>query len=401
MVGKAPPQKVFEKRLPIGPSLGLYKMNNQKIKIVIVINDFLVGGAQKQLVELLPYFDRSKFDFSLITLFYFEKRANLYNKLPEWLDVYQLKFKNFHDLRSWKELYGVIAEIKPDIVMSSLFFSNTIIRLIKPILRYKVITREHNTYTEKNFIQRLIDRLLAHLSDKIVAVSKGVADFTSRQEHIPITKFTVIHNGISVDNIENYRSHLPDKNTLKNSLGFREQDKILINVARLTPQKNQRLLLNAFAKFALENPEYKLLILGEGPLFGELNELIIKLKFGDQISLVGHVENPLDYYLIGEFFISTSKIEGLSNAYLESLACGLPLLSTKTAGTDELITEGENGFFINEHSVAGVLSGINKMLNKDLKTMGRFAREKVKNFDISVTANNYETLFINCYENKI
>jgi glycosyltransferase involved in cell wall biosynthesis len=113
------------------------------------------------------------------------------------------------------------------------------------------------------------------------------------------------------------------------------------------------------------------------------------------------VENPLDYYLIGEFFISTSKIEGLSNAYLESLACGLPLLSTKTAGTDELITEGENGFFINEHSVAGVLSGINKMLNKDLKTMGRFAREKVKNFDISVTANNYETLFINCYENKI
>ncbi len=372
---------------------------DKKIKIVIVINDFLVGGAQKQIVRQLDFFDINKFDFCLITLFEFPNRPNLYQELPPWLPIYRLQFKNFFDLVSWFNLLKILFKIKPNIVISHLFFSNTVVRILKPLLKYKIIICEHNTYINKTKLQIFLDKLLSKLTYKIVAVSKTVAEFTSKQENIPKEKFVIIHNGINLEAIQLQFKKLPEKDVLKNKLGFSKDDRIIINVGRLTSQKNHKLLLDGFKLFQKSTLGYKLIILGDGALRESLEKYVIENDFGNSVVFLGIRFDVISYYKIADFFVSTSIIEGLSDAYLEAFACGLPLVATKTAGTDELIIEGKNGFFINEFSPNVVVESMIKLLNCNFDLLRKNTLRCIKNFDIRITVQKYTSLFYESIEN--
>lgn len=369
------------------------KKEKRKKRIAVVMNNFLMGGVQRQFTFLLPHLDQGKFEFFLITLFNSPEKEALYRDLPAQFPVYKLNFKGFFDIISWCKLARIFLKIKPSIVLSNLFFSNTVVRSLKPFLGYKVITCEHNTYINKRRIHVFLDKILSVFSHKIVAVSKTVADFTSKQEKIPISKFEVIYNGIDLKKIEKVKSQMPSKEEMKKRLGFQSSDRIIINVARLAPQKKHGFLIHAFAKFSDNYPEYKLIILGDGGLRGKLKKIIKKVNKENNIFLLGNKSNVFDYYYISDFFVSTSQIEGLSVAYLEAMAFDLPLVSTKTAGTDELIIDGENGLFIEELSVGNILNNIEKMTSVDYAYFKKNIVTTIKEFDIKTTAEKYSLLF--------
>jgi glycosyltransferase involved in cell wall biosynthesis len=363
-----------------------------KIKVAVITDNFVVGGAEKQLTELLLLFNRNKFDLSLITLSQFEDREVLYDQLPKWLQVYKLNFHGFKDISSWVALYKTLKAIGPDVVLSNLFFSNTVVRTLKPLLGYKVIVVEHNTYIDKTRKRIFTDKLLSYFSHKIVAVSRTVADFTAKQEHIPRNKFVVIHNGVNVEKIHSTLTSLPSKDTLKQELGFKSSDKVLLNVAGLKPKKNHKLLLDGFTLFHKKQPEYKLAIVGEGSLRKKLETQAHELGLDGVVTFFGLRRDIEKFYKISDIFVSASNIEGLSIAYLEALASGLPLVSTRTAGTDEILVDGENGFFILESSVEAVVESLGNMARADLEQMALNARVKAREFDLHKTAEKYSNL---------
>jgi glycosyltransferase involved in cell wall biosynthesis len=281
------------------------------------------------------------------------------------------------------------------LVISSLFFSNTIFRILKIFCSYKIVTIEHNTYIHKTKAEIFLDKVLSFLSIKIVAVSNSVLSFTSKQENIPKSKFKVIHNGVDFKNMDSQLKKYLNLSTLKQELGFSEKDKIVINVGRLTAQKNQENLIKAFAVFNRKNINYKLIILGEGNLNEKLSYLIKELNCENSIKLLGSKKDLIPYYLISEYFISPSVIEGFGLAHVEALYCGLPVLTTKTAGPDEFVKEGENGYFI-DNTKEGILFGLEKMSKNDLGSMRLKAKESVKDFSIEKTAQQYDLLIKEC-----
>lgn len=367
----------------------------KKIKVVFAINDFVVGGAQRLIIDLFKYFDRDKFEIYLITLFQFPDKWEFYEMLPEGVKVYKLHFKKFFDMGEWVKLIKVLRETKPDVVVSNIFLCNSIFRILKIFLRYKIIVVEHNTYIYKTRAQIFLDKILSYITEKIVAVSKTVASFTAKQEGISADKFIVIHNGIDLDKINEAKKNF-DKSKILNEIGANENDKIIVNVTRLTKQKNPRLLIEGFSIFAKRHPDYKLIIIGDGSLRNELEARIIELGMQGKILLLGVKKNVYDYYLVSDFFVSTSIIEGLSIAYIEAMACGLPIVATFTAGTDEIIKEGQNGFFINESSVGATVEAMEKAINSDFNLLRKNALKTVKNFDIRHTANKYGRLIEKC-----
>jgi len=372
-----------------------------KIKVAIVTDNFVVGGAEKQLTELLPLFDRNKFDLSLITLSQLEGRITLYDRLPLWLPVYKLNFRGFRDRLSWVALYRTLQTVGPDVVLSNLFFSNTVVRILKPLLGYKVIIVEHNTYIDKTRKRIFTDKVLSYCSHKIVAVSTMVANFTAKQEHIPRNKFVVIHNGVNVEKIHSALAALSSKDTLKQELGFKSSDKVFLNVAGLKPKKNHKLLLEGFVLFHKKHPEYKLAIVGEGASRSKLEARGRELGLDGAVTFFGLRRDIEKFYKISDTFVSTSDIEGLSIAYLEALASGLPLVATKTAGTDELLVDGENGFFIPESSAKTVAESLEKVARADLKKMGENAKAKAAEFDLRKTAEKYSTLIAAAYKETL
>lgn len=193
-------------------------------------------------------------------------------------------------------------------------------------------------------------------------------------------------------------SVLPNKSDLKKKLGYFESDKVIINVARLAEQKNQKLLINSFAEFSKKYPEYKLVILGEGGLRGELEDMVTNLGIESKVSMPG-TRFPYPYYLISEFLILTSKIEGFATVGIEAMICGLPVVSTKTAGPDEYVVDGYNGFLTKSHSVVDVMEAMDKILASNLLVLSQNALKTAYNFDIVTNIKRYSDLCIQIFKN--
>ncbi len=369
----------------------------EKINLVIVINDFLVGGAQKMIVDQLKYFDKTKFNLYLITLFEFPEKKDFYELVPPHVELIRLNFKIFWDASSWVNLAKSLSKCEAKVVISNLFFSNAATRILGLFMKHKVIIVEHNTYYDRQWHYRFINRLLAPLAYKIVAVSDTVKSFASKFEKIPLNKFKVIYNGINIDEITKYvESH--DKSTLRQEMGFGPDEVILVNVARLTDQKNHHLLIEGFARFTQEykDKKYKLLIVGGGSLFEELKSKIDFMGMKDQIILAGTQMDVSPYYRLSDFYISTSKIEGFGIAHVEAMAFGLPVVSTKTAGPDIYLVDGESGFFINENTVESVVEALIKIMNADYLIMSKNATKVAQKFSIQNAVRQYEELIYNC-----
>jgi glycosyltransferase involved in cell wall biosynthesis len=175
--------------------------------------------------------------------------------------------------------------------------------------------------------------------------------------------------------------------------GFAPPNKIILSVARVVPQKNHRLTLEGFALFSKAHPEYRLLAIGGGNLIPDMEALAQELGVADKVRFMGYQKQIYPFFRIADFFVSTSLIEGFGTTHAEALIAGLPLVSTKTAGPDEMIEEGVNGYFIPEYTKKCVAESLEKMVGKDLTLMREAARETGDRFTLTKMVEKYEDLF--------
>ncbi len=362
--------------------------------MVFGLNGLPMGGMERQFIELVKRLDRNVFAITLITLFQFPGKTELYDQLPADITVHKLSFSGVRDIRNWWRLYRLVKHLRSDVLVSSLFFANTAFRLIKPLVGYTCIAREHNTYRDKPLLHRLIDRVLSWWTYRIVAVSTTVADFTAIQEGISRKKFLVIHNGIDTAEMRAQLLALPEKAVLREEFNIPHDAYVLLNIARLAPQKNHELLIDGFALFHKDHPEAVLVIVGEGDLRPVLEEQARAKGVSSAVRFFGLRRDVERFYKVADCFISTSHIEGLSNAYLEALAAGLPLIATKTGGTDELLEHGKNGYSISNPSSLEVAEAMRQVYAMDCDILKEQAHMSAESFSMDSTMKKYTTLLV-------
>jgi glycosyltransferase involved in cell wall biosynthesis len=371
-------------------------MANTKTKIVVCLNDLLVGGAQRQFIELARAMNRDRFEIIFVTLFDFKDAPHLYNELPEWVEVHRLAFRGVFDVPGWIALCKILKKLRPRIVVSGLFFSNLICRTLRPFIGFVSIVSEQNTYTDKPWAQRVIDRFLALGTYRIVASSQSVADFTAKSEGIPAGKFIVIPNGVNTERIREELQALPSKEEIKKELGFLPHEKVIVNVARLMEQKNQELLIRSFNIFYTSHPDYRLAIVGHGPLEAELKLVTQELGLEDTVRFLGMRNPATPCYAAAEFFALSSRIEGFALVGIEAMACGLPVLSTRTAGPDEYVHDGENGYLVSDSTPEAFAKAMSQLVEQDLVSLGKKAKETAEQYSAHASARRYEALFEEC-----
>ena len=162
-----------------------------------------------------------------------------------------------------------------------------------------------------------------------------------------------------------------------------ERLKRIVSVGRLYPQKNQKMMIEAFAKVAEDFPEWSLTIFGDGFLRKNLESLVEGLKVKDRVSLPGRNENVIEEVAKSEVFCLSSDYEGMSNAMIEALCVGTPVISTRVSGTDELIRNEENGLLVDIGDTDGLVKAFerllgDKALREKLATEGKKLAPKFK-----------------------
>lgn len=156
-----------------------------------------------------------------------------------------------------------------------------------------------------------------------------------------------------------------------------EKQKRIVSVGRLMPQKNQIMLLEAFARVREAFPEYTLTIYGEGPFREELEARIRQLHLEDAVSLPGNIKDVHDKIADAELFVMSSDYEGMPNALIEAMCLGLPVVSTAVSGATDLICQGENGLLVPCGDTAALAEAMEQLLSDSEKRQA-FGREAVK-----------------------
>lgn len=365
--------------------------NSPKKRVAFVINDFMVGGAQRLIADIVSRMDRERYEIAVVTLFSFPERESLYSLLPSHVKTYRHTFRSLLDVRAWAQLLRTLRTERFEVVFANLFFSTTVLAILKPFFRYRLYTVLHNTYIHKTPFEIFVDRLLLGAVEKVVAVSPTVRSFTAVQEHISLSRFEVIRNGLDVAGLRE-RAGAFDREAEKQKLGFSPQVHVLLQVARMTPQKRQRLVIDGFVCFHALHPDYRLVLVGGGGMEAEIRSEVERRGLSQIVRVEGNQLEVARYYAMADVFVSTSEIEGFGLAHAEALATGVPLVSTRTAGPDEMIEEGKNGFFITEETPEGVCDALVRMHEAEPESMRSYALESAKRYDIKETVKAYERL---------
>ena len=233
------------------------------------------------------------------------------------------------------------------------------------------------------FIKPLV-RLIWKNSSRVIANSKGLRELALKTN--PKQKIEVIYNGIDIlDFIPN-----PEK---------RPADKIIITTgaSRITARKGINYLIRALKILITKYPEIYLKAMGDGNEKENLENLAKNLKLENNVEFIGRIprEKTSPYYQEASIFVLPSLNEGMSNAMLEALASGLPLIATDTGGTKELLEDRENGFIIKMKDSGDLALKLETLIKDEnlRKKMGEESRKKAENMSWEKVAGEYESLY--------
>ena len=242
-----------------------------------------------------------------------------------------------------KEIRRVIAEEKPDDVISFMIAVNIVTWIATRGINVRFIPSERNDpSTGRNIVVRFLQNLVYRQSTiSVFQTERAKRYFSKRIQDNSI----VIPNPISIGTIAK-----------------EERSNRIVSVGRLEPQKNQALLIRAFSAVHSKYPNYVLEIYGEGSLRKSLQTLIDTLNLSDYIFLQGNRENIHDLIADAEIFVLSSDFEGQSNALLEAMMMGLPCISTDCSGSDEAIQNNKNGLLVHVGDEAALSKAIEWMI---------------------------------------
>jgi len=171
----------------------------------------------------------------------------------------------------------------------------------------------------------------------------------------------------------------------------------IIQVGNLIPSKRVDMTIRAFAKLHEERPDMELIIIGQGPLRGELEALCAQLQISDAVRFLGKKPNDEVFRSMCEsgFFVMASKPEGFGIVYLEAMAAGCVAVGTEGEGIADIITHEENGFLVPADDPEAIASVIRTCLENlpGMEAVAEKGRKTAENLTWEQNACRYEALF--------
>ena len=172
------------------------------------------------------------------------------------------------------------------------------------------------------------------------------------------------------------------------------KQKRIIAVGRLAYQKNYPMMFRAFAKVHHDFPDWQLVVYGNGPQKDEIRGVIERLGMEGHIILAGKSDHVVEEMNKSSLFVMSSDYEGMSNALLEAVCVGLPVISTDVSGARDLITEGVNGYIVPVGNERALTLALSSMLSSPEKMdeMGRQSKALAPRFREEQIVGQWEEL---------
>lgn len=362
-------------------------------KICYIIGELSRHGAEKQLYELLKGLDRDRFVASVIVLSEGGYWAEAIRRLD--VPVFEIPRKKSREYARLFRVIRILRELKPSIVHTYMFSANTYGRVAALLTGVPVVIASERNSAEvgkdKDVWQISFDRLLARFSDAIICNTRYAARALVEKYAFDPQKVFTVHNGIRP-----YGQSCSEP-LFENDLN--SCDGLIGTVGRLFPQKDHRLFLDV-ARLVLQrcpDKTIRFLLIGDGPLRDELILYARSLGIERNVIFAGERTDVPELLRCMDVFVMTSEYEGLSNAIMEAMLAGLPVVATDVGGNRELIENGRTGFLCAERNAEELAGRVIALFNdeKTASKIGSAGKQRIlSDFSMTKMVNSTEKIYL-------
>ncbi len=365
---------------------------------VVLLTDCLAelnGGAEKQIYELAKGLDKTKFKVTVVSL------ETYGDSDPKLIEDVGCNFKKIYVKRIYS-LSGImkgfffkrfLCEQAVDIVMTFHFSSDIWGAFwakqagVKSIISNR---RDMGFWRSKRHVKayQWINRSVT----RIIVNAKAIAKHISEEEGLSSNKISVIYNGIHISEIQEDNK----VKELRQRLGIKEDQIVVMHVANIKPVKGHEYLIRAFANVVKEKKEAQLVLIGEDLLEGAMQSLAEELGIENYVHFLGKRKDVSELLTVSDICTLPSMSEGLSNAVMEYMLAGKPVVATNVGGNPELVLDERNGFLVEKKNAGQLSSALLKLVNDaELRVnMGKNGYQYIaQSFSITKMIEEYSRLF--------
>lgn len=352
-----------------------------KTKVAIVLPYFGSGGAENMVSRLASNLDMDKVDAEVIAV-YGDPQDNRLERdvLEHGVPILFMHKGLGFSFKAMLDVYKELNRFSPDVVhthLSGCIYSS----LWVLVHTKKMLHTIHNMpMYEFGKAKRTVMSILYRMGKAIpVAISDEI-------RHLICKSYKTKYPAELVYNPVDYKRFSQVEKVSHE--GF-----VIVNVGRLEPQKNHKMLVDAFESIHMQMPDARLIILGDGPLKTDLQQYINLKGLGQSIELKGKVDNVEKYLAEADVFALSSDYEGLPLSVLEAMSAGLPIVSTDVGGVKDIVTN--NGVLVEKQNLVAFAEAVIE-IGKNKKTRETYAMNSSRNaaeFDSTIIASKYEKLY--------
>jgi glycosyltransferase involved in cell wall biosynthesis len=345
-------------------------------RLLVVIDEMEVGGSQRQVVHLLANLDRGRWIPELV---YFRERSFLIDMLEQaGVKVHHIPKRGRFDPRFFLTLSGVLRNGHYNIVhafsLTAEFWTLLALRLMRQ--RPPFVGSIRGLYLRQSKTFWRVKRFVLARSAAIISNSAAGADVAAGLAGNVRVAIDVIGNGVPLPE----RIPTLARSALRARIGVPEDRVCALFVGRLVEQKNVLCLLDAMATLPATKRPW-LALAGDGPLRARLAAHAEAIGVDAQVAFLGERGDATALMQAADFLVLPSHEEGLSNALLEAMAAGCPVIASAVGGNPELIEHGQTGLLFPDDDRAALAVCMSRLVSDPelRQTLSRQARAHAEN----------------------
>lgn len=369
------------------------------VTVVYLTDKLAYGGTPLQIVELALHLDRARFRPYLIALSQIEaairERLEQSNIQMECLE--QANWVRVNALPAAWKLYRSLRRLAPEIVHAFLTTGNVLGAVLGTLARVPVIVSSHRDLGgfDGKWITRMNFWTDRHLATSVTANSLAVREALAQRSNAPAETIRLLYNGIDLKKIETANRGLAKRQ----ELGLPPNALAIGVIANIRVAKGHQYLLEAFNRIAPHVPQACLLICGfagDHDLMKTLQRLAAAGGAAGRVRFMNSRNDIPEMLHALDVVVSPSLSEGFSNAILEAMAAGKPVIATRVGGSPEQIIDGVTGLLVPPQDAGAIAQALLTLLRSPglRREMGTAAQRHVqKNFSVAIMTRNHTRLY--------
>ncbi|MEZ4729004.1 MAG: glycosyltransferase [Caldilineaceae bacterium] len=381
-----------------------------KFKILILIKSLGLGGAERLLVDSLPYLKRDQYEYHFAYLLPWKDYLTTHlcaagfavHCLGRGSDPAQphARYTPPKPLQALTLLPAALYRLNClqrqeqfDLIHADLPVSSILARLLGQYFHLPVVYTEHNLQERYHPWTRQANRLTYRWNSHVVAVSGEVMASIARHGLAHRTQVTMLLNGVPVEQV---RAEAQNLDELRAQLNLHANLRIVGTVAVFRSQKRLTDWVAMAAQVAAQRDDVIFLLVGDGPEMPTVRAQVAALGIADKICLVGFREDGRRLLGLMDIYVMSSEHEGLPIALLEAMALGKPVVATSVGGIPEVLTHGEEGYCTDVGDIDHLAGHVIELLDRPAlrQQMGQRGAAKIAaHYHIKQRVRAIETLY--------